>query len=122
MRDYDQLYGSAYLSAGDLKGEVVRYRIGKVVEADMRQRDGTTQAKWVILFRGVEKQLPLNKTNAKILVDAFGKDPDAWPGELIDLVVETTSFGDGIRVKPVKPVAKPKRDDFDDMGGDKVPF
>jgi hypothetical protein len=120
--DFDKIYGGHHLKADDVRGAEVRWEIGKVVEADMKQRDGTTAKKWVLYFVEQEKTLPLNKTNARNLAKAFGKNSADWIGREVDLQVVSTSFGDGIQVDPVseppEPKSKPKPDD---MGGDEIP-
>jgi hypothetical protein len=120
--DFDKIYGAGkYLKAEDLKDGEVRWEIGKVLENDMKQRDGSTVKKWVLLFDGQERQLPLNKTNAFALAKAFGKKSADWIGRSVDLQVVSTTFGPGIQVNPVsKSDAKKKPDDDD--GGDEIPF
>ena len=72
--DFDDLYGCKYFSATDLHGETPRHRIGKVAPVELKEKDGSTKRKFVVYFEGVEKALVLNKTNAKKLAAAFGKD------------------------------------------------
>jgi hypothetical protein len=125
--DFDDLYGSKYLSAADLHGEIVDCKIGKVEIVDLREKDGSTKQKFVAWLFGTEKPLILNKTNAQKLATSFGKDRADWRGKHIQLYAEMTSLGkEGVRVRPLKP---PRAADPistggppDDMGGDDIPF
>ena len=124
--DFDDLYGSKYLSATDLHGEVVPDTIGKIEIISLREKDGSTKKKFVVYLTSFDKALVLNKTNALKLAEAFGKDHAGWKGKLIELYAEMTSLGkEGIRVRPVKPPRKdqistggPPNKDMDDS----IPF
>ena len=118
--DFDALYGSRYLGVADLKGATPRRKIGKVEVAELRQKDGSTRKKYVLFLEGEDKALIVIKTNAVKLAEAFGKERTAWPGNWIELYSEPTSFGPGVRVRPLrKPAtaAQPDRD-MDDF----IPF
>ncbi len=101
--DFDDLYGSKYFSVSDLHGEMPRRRIGKTEKIELKGKDGTSKTRYVVYFDGVEKALPLNKTNAMKLAAAFGKNRSAWVGAWIELYSEPTSLGEGVRVRPLKP-------------------
>jgi hypothetical protein len=125
--DFDELYGSKYLSVSDLKGQRPRRTIGKVEIAELKNRDGSTQRKFVLFLEGEDKSLPLNKTNATKLAMAFGKESSEWIGARIELYSEMTTLGkEGVRLTPLRTVAKPSAskppaiepDDLDD----EVPF
>jgi hypothetical protein len=104
VTDFDDLYGSKYLSAADLHGEVLDCTIGKVEIVDLREKDGSTKKKFVAYLIGVDKPLILNKTNAQKLGTAFGKDRVDWKAKQIQLYSEMTSLGkEGVRVRPSKP-------------------
>jgi hypothetical protein len=125
--DFDDIYGSKYLSAADLHGEIVDCKIGKVEIVDLREKDGSTKQKFVAWLFGVDKPLILNKTNAQKLAASFGKDRTDWRGKPIQLYSEMTSLGkEGVRVRPLKP---PRKDDQITTGGppnkdmdDSIPF
>lgn len=69
-------------------------------------------SKVVLSFEETEKELALNKTNAKIMAEAFGDDTDDWDNKVIQLIIITTSNGKpGIQVRVPrkrKPKAKAK--------------
>ena len=46
--EFDELYGSKYLGAADLKDGNKRVKIGKVDKADLREKDGTKKKKFVL--------------------------------------------------------------------------
>ncbi len=102
---FDDLDGSKYLAASDLHGETPHYKIGRVDVVELTDKNGTTKRKFVIHFVGVEKPMVVNKTNAKKLASAFGKDRSLWKGMSAELYSETTSFGEGLRLRPLKPGA-----------------
>jgi hypothetical protein len=115
--EFDDLYGTKYLSAVDLKENEPRLKIGKVEVADLRDKSGTTRRKYVVLFEGVDKGLVINKTNAKKLAEAYGKQSVKWIGQIVQLYSENTDFGKGVRVRPMcKPSSSARPDpDLDDI-------
>jgi hypothetical protein len=118
--EFNDLYGSKYLGADDLNGSIKRVQIGKTDIADFKQKDGTSQKKYVVFFKGEKKALVLNKTNAKELAKAYGKNRADWIDNFIELYSAETTFGEGIRVRPLcKPATPDKPDpDLDDF----IPF
>jgi hypothetical protein len=113
--EFDDLYGSRYLSAADLKEGEPRLKIGKVEVAELRDKTGTTKRKYVVLFEGVDKGLVINKTNAKRLAEAYGKQSTKWIGQIVQLYSEDTDFGKGVRVRPMRtPAISAQPDPLDD--------
>ena len=103
---FDDIYGSKYFSAADLRGEQMQRRIGKVDVIELKEKDGSTKRKFVLYFEGVEKPLVLNKTNAQKLAASFGKDRFKWVGVAVELYAEMTSLGkEGVRLRPLKSAA-----------------
>jgi len=115
--DFDDLYGSKYFSASDLKDSEPRLKVGKVEVAELREKNGTTKRKYV---EGVEKGLVINKTNARKLADAYGKQSSKWIGQIVQLYSEDTSFGKGVRVRPLSKPATPAEPD--PALNDAIPF
>jgi hypothetical protein len=111
--EFDSLYGSKYLSVTDLKDGEPRFKVGKVEVADLREKNGTTKRKYVMLFEGVEKGLVINKTNARKLAETYGKKSSKWIGQIVQLYAEETSFGKGVRVRPIRKPATPAEPDPD---------
>jgi hypothetical protein len=104
---FDDMYGSKWLSADDLDGETPRYKIKDVRIESLRDKDGRTNNKLVLYFNGVEKALVLNKTNAGRMAAAYGKDESRWIGKAVELYTETTTYGDGIRIRILKDKSDP---------------
>ena len=80
----DSIYGSTYLSAATVKSEGLKGKA--LVIYDVRvETFREDQDKVVLAFRDYPKELPLNKTNAKLLAEAFGDDEKLWKGRKIKL-------------------------------------
>ncbi len=121
---FDDIYGGKYLSGAVLGDQTLRVTIGSADVVDLRQKDGSTRRRIVLSFPGQDKQLPLNKTNADALADLCGsKDPAAWTGVSLELFTESTSYGPGIRLRPLRPaaVAKPQPASKKELDDD-IPF
>jgi hypothetical protein len=111
--EFDDLYGSKYLGVAHLKDDEPRLKIGKVEVAELREKNGTIKRKYVVFFDGVEKGLVINITNARKLADAYGKQPARWIGQIVQLYTEETTYGKGVRVRPLRkppPVPAPDPD------------
>jgi hypothetical protein len=91
-----------YLNASDLNHQVLRDEIVDVPVLHLRQKDGSSAPKTGLEFRRLDKVLPLNSTNIGILSQVFGPDPLNWIGKHIELYTEATSYGPGIRVRPIR--------------------
>jgi hypothetical protein len=121
--DFDDLYGSNYLAAVDVKKPITTV-IEQVEQEDFARQGEKRKMKAVLQVRGIKKPIVVNKTNALKLAIAFGKDFDDWIGQRIVIKAEDTTFGGrptkGLRVYPneedtkaLKPRSK-KSDDLDD--------
>lgn len=89
MANVDEIYqsDSKWLAAPDLKGREIKLTIdyAKVEEVGDNH-------KLVTYFKGKEKGLALNKTNARMIADSYGRDSDDWPGKEIVLYPTKTEF------------------------------
>jgi len=84
----DDVFSGNFLKAEELQGRTVRVTIeaAEVKEFD----DGN---KIVLKFRGKDKQLVANKTNANIIAENVGsRDTDDWAGQTIQLTVKKVEF------------------------------
>jgi len=99
----DSCYGSKYFSAGDLGDQKIKARLADIRKVQMRQDNGVSRMKFVLLFDGIDKGLVLNQTNKTVLVDALGRNPSSWIGTTVGLVAESVQFGGktvrGLRVR-----------------------
>jgi hypothetical protein len=118
--EFNDLYGSKYLGADDLNGSTKRVQIGKIDIADFKQKDGSSKKKYVVFLKGEKKALVLNQTNAKELAKAYGKSRTDWIDNFIELYSVDTTFGEGIRVRPLRKPATPDKPDRD--LDDSIPF
>jgi hypothetical protein len=105
----DDFFPSKYLSSDDLQGREIRLVIARVESEEVgRDRD----KKPILYFTKAKKGMVLNKTNAKMIAAAYGKDTDQWEDREIIIFSMKVQFGDeivdGIRVKIPPVAAKPK--------------
>lgn len=100
-------FPSKYLKSSDLKGQEVRVIMGRVEREEIGQ-----DKKLVLYFKGKEKGMVLNKTNANTIGDFYGDDSDDWYDQpLILFAIRTEYQGkpvDGLRCRI--PTAKDNRD------------
>ncbi len=131
MPSIDSVFPSHYLKASDLGDAQPVVTIDRMATEPVG-RD--KEIKPVLYFRGKDKGLILNKTNAGKIAQLTGsKDTDDWAGCQLRLYVTEVEFGgesvEAIRVKAAgvaaKPKAKPQHEPepaADEMGDDEIPF
>lgn len=131
-------FPSKYLSADDLDGREITVTIES---ADMEEVGQKNEPKLVLSFRGKQKRMVVNRTNAKTIEKVLGSDEtDDWIGQRIIIGPREVEFqGDmvlalrvslkkpGQTVPPAKqkPTAPPPTDDLDPMRGGEdaeIPF
>jgi hypothetical protein len=80
---------SKYLRAADIDGDtpVVIARVAEEEVGRDRER------KPILYFRGMQKGLVVNMTNANRLIAAFGDEMDDWTGATITLFTAIVPFG-----------------------------
>lgn len=91
----DLMFPSKYLKASDFDGKPVRLTIASV-RSDQVQTTGGKVQKFIVSFRETDKELILNKTNAKAIAKAL-EQPKAilWAGQAITLKpARCEAFGD----------------------------
>ena len=107
---------SKWLRAGDLAGRKFKVVIEGVEIVEFK-KDGVTTKKAALKFKGRDKGLTLNKTNAQLIAKQHGEDMDGWIGKTITIFPTTTDFGgeqvDCIRIEQFIPEA---------VDGDEIPF
>lgn len=109
--DVRTLYDKEYLYAFDLQGKDVTVVIESVKGGTLVGTGGKSNKKPVVRFKGKEKALALNITNARVIAALYGGfDAELWIGKAVTLYPTTTTFGaqtcDCIRVRNVKPKAR----------------
>ncbi len=80
-------FPSQYIKAADLQGREIRVTMARVE----REKIGT-DSKLVLYFKGKEKGLVLNKTNAGTIGDAYGDDTDDWYDQPLILFSVKTDY------------------------------
>lgn len=109
--DVRKLYDKAYIYSYDLEGKDVTVTIEKVIGGTLIGTGGKSNKKPVLHFKGTEKGLGLNITNARVIAGLYGGfDSESWIGKRITLYPTTTTFGaatvDCIRIRNVIPKGK----------------
>lgn len=104
--NFDDIYSTgSHLKASDLPHDVQAVISGhEVVKFD----DGP---KLVLRFQGKDKTLVLNKTNATMVSEMYGKDVDQWAGKTITIGPDRTNYAGQvvpcIRVRYQAPAVAP---------------
>jgi len=124
-------FPSKYLKATDLKGREIKLTMAHVQSEEVGMKNGQPDFKPVLYFKGKDKGVVLNKTNANTLSDFYGDDTDDWLDQPIILFSVMTEYNGkstpGLRVRiPTAKDNKPARRDpissgLDDFPGDSKP-
>lgn len=109
--DVRKLFDKAYIYAYDLEGKDVTVTIERVTGGTLVGTGGKSNKKPVLFFKGTEKGLAVNITNARVIAALYGGfDSESWIGKRITLYPTTTTFGaqtvDCIRIRPTIPKGK----------------
>jgi Flp pilus assembly secretin CpaC len=98
------MFPSRYLKAADFEGKPVSLTIAEVFRDNVQMANGSKADRYIVRFRETDKELILNKTNAKAVAKVLA-EPKAvhWAGEKIILKpAKCEAFGeivDCIRVE-----------------------
>ncbi len=108
MPDVRTMYDKEFLYSFDLQGRDVTVEIVRVKGGELTGEGGKKSKKPVVYFKGKEKGLALNITNARIIASLYGSfKSEDWLGKRVTLYPTTTTFGketvDCIRIRPTKP-------------------
>ncbi len=115
MANIDAAFPSKYLKASDLMGRRVTVIMTEVRTEEVG-RD--KELRPVLFFKGKDKGIVLNKTNAKKISEAYGPETDVWFGQPIILFEAQVDFG-GDTVPAIR-VAIPPSDASDRVPGPRV--
>ena len=125
MSTFEDLYGSRFLAAADLKAPVTAV-IDRIEQETFTRDNGPSKRKAVIFVRGGTKGIVCNKTNAITLGDAFGKDFSAWVGKTVTITPENTTFGGklvkALRLYPAQAAMPPPAPPPDELDDETIPF
>jgi hypothetical protein len=92
----DLMFPSRYLKAADFEGKSVSLTIAEVFRDKVQMANGSKAEKYIVRFRETDKELILNKTNAKAVAKVLD-EPKAvnWTGSRITLKPTTCeAFGE----------------------------
>jgi hypothetical protein len=121
----NEVFPSNYLKAADLQGREIPVMIDRVEMESFGQ-----DQKAIVYFRGKQKGVVLNKTNAMNIAGAYGDDTDGWVNQPVVLFSVWTDFQgksvQAIRIRPGSTVmgttrAAPPPPPADEMA-DSIPF
>ena len=108
MTKVSEAFPGKYLKAADLNNRTVKATIEKVEFEEIGQ---DKRRKPVLYFKGAEKGIVLNKTNATEIAAANGDEMDTWAGKEIELFSQMVPYQGqnvaAIRVRNVTAVADP---------------
>ena len=108
--DVRTMFDKDFLYSFDLQGRDVTVIIDRVKAGTLTGVGGKKNKKPIVYFRGKEKGLGLNITNARTIAGMYGGfDVEKWIGKAITLYPTSTTFGDKtvdcIRIRPEIPRA-----------------
>ena len=132
MNIYDS-FPSPYVKAADLNGKSHAMTIRLCVSEELGQ-GADKELKPVLYFQKAQKGLVLNKTNARVIADAYGVETAAWEGRPVEIYPTQVEFRgnmvDGIRLRipaaastpaappaAAPPTVAPMTDDLNDSIG-----
>jgi hypothetical protein len=124
MSSFDELYGSRFVAAADVKKPVVA-TIARVEEENFA-RDGAPPKRRAVLYvANGTKGIVVNKVNAGMLAATFGTDFPAWVGKRITIKPESALYNGKVvpalrlypmqNTKAVEPPPPPPGDDNEEM-------
>lgn len=83
--NYDDLFPERWLHAEDLLGRDVTLAITAAYEETLRLPDGTNDRCGILSFAKTKREYVLNKTNAMVLRELWGKKSGDWVGHQVTL-------------------------------------
>ena len=114
--DYRGCFDKEFIGFWDLGGKDVTITIASVKVGKLRkpntEPDAKKDKKPILFFKGTDKGMILNATNAATLASLYGNKPAEWVGKRVTLYATTTSaFGkmvDCIRIRTKVPLESVK--------------
>ena len=117
MPKVTEMFGGSFLKADDLQGKRVTVTIAECKQELLRGEHGEEE-KWILSFKGKEKKLVLNKTNANAIAQQLGDNSDDWYGQEIKLYATMVDF-QGRQVSAIRVWYEVPTDE---AGEDEIPF
>lgn len=92
-KSYDLMYPNRFLKSADLDGKIVTVTIADI-NAELLEGDKDKKKReYILTFVGKKKSFVLNKTNACLIVQMFGKNPNTWRGKRVTIYPTQCRFG-----------------------------
>jgi hypothetical protein len=92
--NFDQLFPSRFLKAGEMEGNPLTLTIADVALEALESEDGTEKDVAIITFKEPKaKQLRLNRTNGESVRAMFGSEIDDWIGKRVTFYPERDTSG-----------------------------
>ena len=91
--NFDDLFPERWLHADDLGGKQVTVTIAAAYQEDLRLPGGAVETCGILSFVGAKKEYVLNKTNATVLRELWGKNSGDYTGHRITLAPVPDSSG-----------------------------
>jgi hypothetical protein len=105
----NETFPSKYVKSSDLNGKDVTLTIDRVTVEDLGE-GAKKETKPILYFRGTEKGMVCNKTNANTICRLYGPETDNWIGKRILVGTSWVDFaGDQVLALRVRPVVPPPR-------------
>lgn len=104
MTTYYDMFPDRWLKAAMLKGKERTVTVKALTNEAQLKPDGKTEQVWVLSFEKTEKELGLNKTNARLLFALLGEHTSEWIGKRVTLAPEPDKSGmsdDGLCIRVV---------------------
>lgn len=102
-----EAFPSKYISSSDIEGDTPA--VISHIESEEFSENGRKVMKPILRFRGFDKGIVLNKTNASNIEAAYGDEMDDWAGKAVILFTAWVDFQgkstEAIRVRPAKGVS-----------------
>jgi hypothetical protein len=100
--DLESMYGSRFLSTGDIGDRKVRTKIQKVGKEELRKDNGTKRWRLVLSLASLDKPLVVNATIKDVLVTALGRVPAQWVNASVGVFVDPNVMYAGKRVGGIR--------------------
>ena len=128
MPNLAEMFPSKTLKADDLKSPSGKgYRdfsltVENIEPVEFKDENGVPEPKWVLHFKGAQKGLVLNRTNAQTIADAYGEDTESWIGKKVILYVTTVGTPTGPKPGIRARIASEETFDPESVSGPETPF
>jgi hypothetical protein len=100
--DLESMYGTRFLSTGDIGTRRIRTKIKKVGKEELRNDKGIKRGRFLLSFASLDKQMVVNQTTMDLLVAELGRVPSQWVGASVGIFVDPNVMFGGKRVGGIR--------------------